>query len=619
MPGATGTSFRPSVAVEGRLPEAAAAVRPMTRGGRDALLAHLLRRQLQRVLWLADLEVCGERVEPKAFALSPRAPQGATAATPPRVRYESPQSYLRMEPRLEVIERGLRRALRFGHFLGDAAPLPVDGFRLRDLANWAGYPSTLATNVGSLSSYCNCDCEFCFEKDARGSGMSLGQGLLSLQEVETRRRYYSPGTQTGLLPAQRAYLEPFTNPHCLDILERVHASAPDETIVLTTNGSALTEDVVARLARLRPIILGLSLNAATVEARLRTMRDRTRAAAETAIASPALLRRYEVPFVGSYVPWPSKPLSDMEETVRLIDRNDGILARICMPSWTRWGRKHPPFRHAEYWEEILQVAERLRGEVGVPVHITPGMCQLQTMRPVIQGAVKYSPAAEAGLRYGDVILAIDGERVLTRPEVLGVLDLRARDPSITRTRFTVQRQADTLDIDVPHVEDRDGLRYPLCSLAETAGPCEGVRFLGLFLPDGLQLRSFMRLKDIVEEYPGKPILFYISPLAGPHFLEGMGTLGQAAAFIDSADVYVETLWPTYWGGNIVVGDLWTNGDVIARTRQWMARTGLKPEVILIPETYLSHSGRDLLGRPYLEVERELDIEVRLLRCNRINI
>ena len=535
----------------------------------------------------------------------------------PRVRYENLFSYLRTEPRLELIEKGLRRALRMGGFVSRGRPLAVDGFRLRDLRQWSNCPGTLAVNIGSISSYCDCDCEFCFEKDALRSGMALGRGYLSLQEVETRRRYYSPQTHRGLLLSHRRYLEPFANPRCLEILERVHASAPDETIVLTTNGSALTEDVVARLARLRPLLLGVSLNAASVEMRLRSMREKSPQAAATALASPELLRKYEIPFVGSYVPWPGRPLSDLADTVRLVDRNDGLLVRICLPSWARWTRSRPPFDHAEYWGRILEVVAGLRDEVSLPIHVTPGMYELQTMRPVVLGTVKHSPADQAGIRYGDLILAVDGQPVLTRPEVCGLLQMRARDPKAAVTRFSLERRGERIEVQVPHVQDPETLRYPSRGLVQPAVSCEGVRFLGIFLPDGFQLTSFMRLKGIVEEYPGKPILFYISPLAGPHFLEGLGMLGEAAAFLDTADVYVEVLRPRYWGGNMILGDLWTNGDIIQHTQEWMATTGVRPEVIIVPQTYLSESARDLLARPYVEVERALDIEVRLLPCNRI--
>jgi hypothetical protein len=111
----------------------------------------------------------------------------------------------------------------------------------------------------------------------------------------------------------------------------------------------------------------------------------------------------------------------------------------------------------------------------------------------------------------------------------------------------------------------------------------------------------------------------VSPLGEPHFMEAMALLGDRGRFIDTADLYVERLYPRYWGGNVLIGDLWTVEDVIVQAREWIARQGERPDVILLPSTFLSNGGRDLLGRPYVEVERALGVEVRLLQCRRIAI
>jgi len=78
------------------------------------------------------------------------------------------------------------------------------------------------------------------------------------------------------------------------------------------------------------------------------MRDRTRGAAETAVNSLSLLRQYEIPFVGSYVPWPTKPNSDMEDMIRLVDENDGYSpASPCRPGEV--DTRGAAFDHEEYW------------------------------------------------------------------------------------------------------------------------------------------------------------------------------------------------------------------------------------------------------------------------------
>ena len=584
---------------------------------RTALLARLLGRQVERILRLVDLEVRGERVETSAFALG----NGRLPRAHSPVRYEALLSYSRNEPRIELIKRNLDRALRLGRFLGENGPLPVDGFRLGDLRPWSRFPvGSLEDCIGSISSYCNCDCEFCYEKGTRGAGIALGRAQLSLREVDTRLKHYSREEKRGIVPSSRLSLESFANPHCLEILEKTHEAAPDEWINLTTNGSFLTEEVVARLARLRPIMLSISLNAASVETSMGSMRYRTREAAETALRSPELLRKHEIPYVGSYVPWPSKPLSDMEEAVRLLERHDAVAARVCLPSWTRYSAEEPPFDTESYWGEILEVVRRLRREVAVPVRPTPNMYELRTIRPVIHGSTKGSPAAGAGFQYGDVITAIDGEPVYTRPEVSRWLAKRFEDRQIGETRFTVQRGDGHLEIAVRHTRDPGELGYPYrCLGAEGTPSAVWAGALGLQLGDGPELTSFVRLKEIAEEYPEKRALLFVSELMEPCFHQGMGLLGEAAAFVDTLELYVEKLRPSYWGGNVVLGDLWTVEDIIEGTREWIEARGVRPEVVIVPSSFLSHGARDLVGRCYREAERALDVEVRLLPCYRIVI
>ena len=586
---------------------------------RAAECARLLGRQLERLLRLVDLEVKGKVVQVSSFVFGRNGPREPDSTDGGQVRYEALLSYSRNDPRLELIARALERALSLGSFHRNGNPLPVDGFRLRNLSQWSHYPSScLEDNVGSISSYCNCDCEFCYEKGTRGAGIAFGRAQLSRRELETRIKYYSTEKRTGLLPSSRFSLEPFANRHCIEILERIRDAAPGDQINLTTNGACLTETMVERLSHLRPILVTVSMNAASVALRMRTMRDRRRQGAETALDSIPLLRRHEIPFLGSYVPWPSKPLSDMEDMVRLLDRYDGIVARICLPSWTSYSHQEPPFDTGDYWPEILGTVERLRQEVDIPIHLMPNMYQLRTLRPVVQGTIKHSPAAQAGVRYGDLIVEIEGQPVYTRPEVSGWLRARFDDPEVKCTRFLVERAGERVGIEVPHTE-LEQLTYPYYWLAHPDAPRTWAGALGIHLADGFDMTSFMRLKEIVEEYPGKRILLFISELGEPYFFEGMKMLGEIAQFVDTAELYVEKLWPRFWGGNVLIGDLWTVHDLIAQSRAWIERHGARPDVIVVPASFLSSGGRDLLGRCYLDAERELDTELRLLRCRRIAI
>jgi len=103
------------------------------------------------------------------------------------------------------------------------------------------------------------------------------------------------------------------------------------------------------------------------------------------------------------------------------------------------------------------------------------------------------------------------------------------------------------------------------------------------------------------------------------FMEGLGLLGEEARFLDRVDLYAHRVLPRYWGGNVMLGDLWTTGDLIEGVREWVAQSGMWPDVVIVPATFLGDGGRDLLDHPYLEVGRALDVRVELLRCTRIGL
>ncbi|GAB4260998.1 MAG: hypothetical protein Kow0092_10240 [Deferrisomatales bacterium] len=57
-----------------------------------------------------------------------------------------------------------------------------------------------------------------------------------------------------LFHAARPHTEAFTNPRALDLLARARSVDPTSLLVLTTSGGQPTEEGVARLAGLRPVL-----------------------------------------------------------------------------------------------------------------------------------------------------------------------------------------------------------------------------------------------------------------------------------------------------------------------------------------------------------------------------
>jgi hypothetical protein len=70
----------------------------------------------------------------------------------------------------------------------DGRPVRFDGFRLRNLENWAvSADRSLLDNFGSLSGYCNARCNFCYEF---GNPLPYDLTMLGGAEARTRARHF---------------------------------------------------------------------------------------------------------------------------------------------------------------------------------------------------------------------------------------------------------------------------------------------------------------------------------------------------------------------------------------------------------------------------------------------
>ena len=120
----------------------------------------------------------------------------------------------------------------------------------------------------------------------------------------------------GLLRETKSFFEPLTNPDFLALLELIREHDPHQVIDVTTNGAALTSEMVRRLAELKPAYVNLSLISSdepTVDASWETERS------ATAIEAIECLQAHEIPFMGTLVPMPQQAFQDVSETIEYLD------------------------------------------------------------------------------------------------------------------------------------------------------------------------------------------------------------------------------------------------------------------------------------------------------------
>lgn len=108
-------------------------------------------------------------------------------------------------------------------------------------------------------------------------------------------------------------------------------------------------------------------------------------------------------------------------------------------------------------EAIVRDGQVTRGWIGVePQELTPELAETFGVSSrsgvVVTGVLQNGPAARAGVRPGDVIVAVAGKPVSTVPELLS--QVAALKPG-TEAAFSVQRKADTVELRVtPGVRPR---------------------------------------------------------------------------------------------------------------------------------------------------------------------
>lgn len=512
------------------------------------------------------------------------------------------------EPRIEFIKRQLESLLTVVELESGGQVVPIDGFRLRRLKDWlspsTGNPEEVFQHAATR---CDCDCIFCYN---RGNPPGLGRDNAraveeEFQEMMARVEHFHP--RDSLFPCLGDTYEALIHPHIIDVLGALRRRT-GQPFRITTNGRALTRDMVAALAALRPVYLYLSLNSASAERRRRLMGDPT---PQVAIDSLPLLQEAAIPYAVLICPWPlgslEETLDDMERTVAYAQGHGAHLVEINLPGYTRFFSSEELFDLDEVWSAAVARVRAMRGRMAVPIVTMPSMYEENLGRgrknlPGIIGVVAGSPAQRAGCAHGDGIRAVNGIPVTSRPQARDLLSLLQRS-SNRGAAITVERGGQVLELPL----DLEDTSYPYDRETDTH---LGVVFLGT----GLRTSYLEQLKGLIERHGARRCLFLSSALVRPTFEQ---CLAESTLFADPGlTIDVQVPPNRFFGGNVFMGDLLVVQDFIDFLKDYLARGGPRPDLVVIPSSpfNLGGWGRDLTGRVYLDIEREVGIPVALLEC-----
>jgi len=254
----------------------------------------------------------------------------------------------------------------------------------------------------------------------------------------------------------------------------------------------------------------------------------------------------------------------------------------------------------------VETVQGLREVLACPIVVSPSLYEENLTRtrknqPEVIGVVKNSPAARWGLKPKDMVRAVGGIPVSSRPQARDLLSLL--QGSGGRARVTVRRGGRDMEL----AGDTTDWSYPY----DTAtGTHTGAVFMGA----GLRSSYLDRLEAMVRESGGGEVLFLTSSLVRPTLEQLLDE--RPLTLPEGTVLSLSVPENRYFGGNIILGDLLVVQDFIDHLREYTRAERARPDLVVIPSSpfHLSGWGRDLSGRPYLDIARETGLKVRLLEC-----
>jgi uncharacterized Fe-S cluster-containing radical SAM superfamily protein len=586
---------------------------PVAPAARDdfSYLSHLIAELLDTV------DACGPTgnyVRPAKFDLdgirrylplygsSPRTDLGERTEVRSELRLQPLHSVASTTPFIVSIARHFSLLCRSVAFYDEDGTLDVTGMSLRRNADWAvpssGHPSEV---YEYLARVCNVSCTFCYLYGNPDSmAIARGTRVAPAEELKTRLDHYDPTRKVALFKAQWEINEFLVDPRLAVVLRGLRQKT-DRPFFFITNGSPLTQDVVKLLAEVAPVDIVVSVNDIDPGNRRLVMREKGKQT-QTALDALELLSEHRIPFGVSLAAFPQFGLAGMERTIRAVQAAGAAFVRVNLPGYTKTMPAGPDFDSDERWREVVGFVRELRPTLQVPVTTIPSAFEENIVSPQagscanVIGAIPGSPAARAGLKPYDVVIAVDDFAVENRSQMLHLLLLMRR-----RFRARVRRSGIVIDLDI---DPNDGGEYPY------ARPVFGKYLfpLGVVASPSLGEFDFERL-DAELEGAGHPLVV-TSPLMAEearrlcarHLPHRVAQISWCIATND------------YLGGNIRVMDMCSVSDFEQAVAKHITFHRIRRPVdrVVMPASAFNEAGRDIAGVHWRDLQDAIGVEVRLL-------
>ncbi|MCK4260357.1 MAG: radical SAM protein [Halanaerobiales bacterium] len=409
------------------------------------------------------------------------------------------EAFIWESPIINIIDKMISHCNTIGFFYDDTGKFQnVCAFEMKDISKyWRKECINFSNNIGSLSGYCNCHCEFCYEKN---SPLKWPKRMLTVEEVKSRLNYYDREENLGVVAPISKSMEPFTNPNLFEILELMRQNS-EENITLITNGSYLTEENIKKLVKIKPVNISISLNSSSSETRKRVMQDPT---PEVAILAPKLLNEYKIIYQATLVAWPTIDLNDIIKTIYYLDENNAREIVIHLPSYNRYNFPESLEMDTNYWDTIVGVMNQLKNKINTPIKTFPVNYLKKELTPVVESVYVNSPAMLYDIQKGDIIKEVNGIPVFTSLEADLLLDSFAVKNeeihiSIMRNDKLLSRTLPSLEI---FLDDElypwNGKKYPLMR-----------PYTGIYLINDFHMKYIKDIENILSKYQTAKKHYYL--------------------------------------------------------------------------------------------------------------